>query len=189
MTIAKVSGLRRFQWKRQIYISKTWHMCDLTDTNWYIVLQRMLKRILLEKDCPTMLLGIISDWEREFQPDGGFWERVSFCVLCLGFSVLTVGFVSGPGCMCLGKGRFLCPQISMILLVNVHSPEFQSFSETQVVMKGGLLVCLLASSVGFFISFLGGIFIGDYPLAYITEDYTDESGPSNSKFFEKNLLP
>ena len=77
----------------------------------------------------------------------------------------------------------------MILLVNVHSPEFQSFSETQVVMKGGLLVCLLASSVGFFISFLGGIFIGDYPLAYITEDYTDESGPSNNKFFEEILPP
>ena len=77
----------------------------------------------------------------------------------------------------------------MILLVNVHSPEFQSFSETQVVMKGGLLVCLLASSVGFFISFLGGIFIGDYPLAYTTEDYTDESGPSSSKFFEKFLPP
>ena len=77
----------------------------------------------------------------------------------------------------------------MILLVNVHSPEFQSFSETQVVMKGGLLVCLLASSVGFFISFLGGIFIGDYHLAYITEDYTDESGPSNNKFFEEIFLP
>jgi len=37
--------------------------------------------------------------------------------------------------------------------------EVSGKGETQVVMKGGLLVCLLASSVGFFISFLGGIFI------------------------------
>ena len=33
-----------------------------------------------------------------------------------------------------------------------------------MVMKGGLLVCLLASSVGFFISFFGGVFIGDTKL-------------------------
>jgi len=37
--------------------------------------------------------------------------------------------------------------------------EVSGKSETQMVMKGGLLVCLLASSVGFFISFFGGVFI------------------------------
>ena len=35
------------------------------------------------------------------------------------------------------------------------------FSDSQMVMKGGLLLCLLVSSVGFFISFFGGVFIGD----------------------------
>ena len=38
---------------------------------------------------------------------------------------------------------------------------FFPFSDSQMVMKGGLLLCLLVSSVGFFISFFGGVFIGD----------------------------
>ena len=99
----------------------------------------------------------------KMEVSGKGWVFVS-CA-CFVYTVLCEVFVSGT--------RWIsCPKMSMILVVNVHSPEFQSSSETQVVMKGGLLVCLLASSVGFFISFLGGIFIGDYPLAYITEDYT-----------------